>query len=159
MSSATRNTKLAEKISQMRLEIAPIVHVETGVPPPEFPSTMLELFLLTEDQLDTMAHYYAQITPNHTTRMYPQTMDWDRPILARPREGDYTPENCKLNDYERLKIKMRMFAQFIGMRGAETPRWELERQMELLKNKVDHSIAEEERLIPRKFYCGPSTYP
>jgi hypothetical protein len=139
----------------MRLTIAPIVHIESGLPPPEFPSTMLELFLLTEDQLDAMAHFYSQTTPKAQTFSYPQTMDWNRPILTRGRPEE--PEVCKLSDYERLKIKMRMFARFIGMRGAETPTWEYERQLEILKAKIDHSIEEEERHALMKFYQGPHT--
>lgn len=158
MSPTTRNAELAEKISHMRLTIAPIVHVVTGIPPPEFPSTLLQLFLLTEEQLDTMAQYYSQTVQNEETDLYPQKMDWNRPLLARAKEGEIVPENCGLSDCERLKVKMRMFARFIGMRGAETPSWELERQMEILTNKIDHSIQrEEERLIAKKFYRGPST--
>lgn len=149
MLHANRNPQLQEKISQMRLTIAPIVHIGTGLPPPQFPSTMLELFLLTEDQLDEMAHFYSQTTPNAQTICYPQTMDWNRPLLARGTPGE--PADCQLSDHERLKIKMRMFARFIGMRGAETPIWEYERQIEILKAKIDHSIEEEEMYALRKF--------
>ena len=159
MAPADRNPQLKGKISQMRLNIAPIVHVETGIPPLQFPSTMLELFLLTEDQLDAMARYYSQVTPNALTHSYPQTMDWNRPFLAKPRDSEYLPENCRLSDFERLKVKMRMFARFIGMRGAETPKWEYERQIEILKAKIDKSIREEERSIPRKWYSGPPALP
>jgi hypothetical protein len=159
MSPASRKPRLAEKIAQMRLTIAPIVHVSSGLPPPQFPSTMLELFLLTEDQLDAMAHYYSQITPSAATYMYPQTMDWNRPLLNNPKDSGTLPENCNLSDYERLRVKMRMFAKFIGMRGAETPQWEYERQMEVLKARIDHSIEEEEQQIVRKFYQGPPTLP
>jgi hypothetical protein len=155
MAPATRNPALAQKISQMRLNIAPIVHVESGIPPPQFPSTMLELFLLTEDQLDAMARYYSQSTPSALTHCYPQTMDWNKPFLTK---SESIPEECRLSDYERLKVKMRMFAKFIGMRGAETPNWEFERQVEILKANIDRSIEEEERQLMgrRKFYGGPA---
>jgi hypothetical protein len=156
MAPATRNPALAQKISQMRLKIAPIVHVQSGIPPPQFPSTILELFLLTEDQLDAMARYYSQSTPSALTHCYPQTMDWNKSLLTK---GKSIPEECKLSDYERLKVKMRMFARFIGMRGAETPSWEFERQVEILKAKIDQSIEEEDegQLIGRrKFYGGPA---
>ncbi|KAF2875029.1 hypothetical protein BDV95DRAFT_486562 [Massariosphaeria phaeospora] len=160
MAPSTRTPELAEKISQMRLTIAPIVHVESGLAPPQFPTTMLELFLLTEDELDAMARYYSQMTPDLHTHHYPQTMDWDRPFLARSRPGHTLPENCKLNDLERLKVKMRMFARFIGMRGADTPKWEYERQLDILKAKIDRSIEEEERATTRsKWYKGPPTRP
>jgi hypothetical protein len=155
MPLSSRNPELAEKISQMRLTIAPIVHVENGLPAPEFPPNMLSLFLLTEDQLDALAHFYSQSTPDHLTQQYPQTMDWSKPFL----EKDSTlPENCRLNELERVKIKMRMFARFIGMKGAEPPKWEYERQIEILCNKIARSVEEEERSL-RKFWLGPSYRP
>lgn len=158
MAPADRNPQLAEKISHMRLNIAPIVHVETGIPPAQFPSTMLELFLLTEPQLDEMARYYSQSTPSALTHCYPQTMNWDQPFPAKPQDGESVPEDCRLSDYERLKVKMRMFARFIGMKGADTPKWEYERQMEILKARIDKSIIEEERAVlgGRKFFRGPA---
>jgi hypothetical protein len=150
-----RNPELAEKISQMRLTIAPIVHVENGLPAPDFPSMMLNLFLLTEAQLDALAHFYSQSTPDALTHQYPQTMDWSKPFL----EKDATlPENCRLSELERVKVKMRMFARFIGMRGAETPKWEYERQVEVLSNKIAKSVEEEERSL-RKVWLGPSYKP
>lgn len=158
---AQRNPALAHKISQMRLTIAPIVSVRNGRAPPSFPHTMLQLFLLTESELDDMAQYYSQTTPNPTpnslTFAYPQTMDWNRPFLS----ADPTlPDNCKLNDEERLKVKMRMFARFVGMRGAKTPVWEYERQVEILRNKIERSVREEEDdMQRRKFYRGPSAHP
>ncbi|ORY09454.1 hypothetical protein BCR34DRAFT_487227 [Clohesyomyces aquaticus] len=159
MAPANRNPKLAAKIAQMRLTIAPIVHVLSGQSPPEFPSTMLELFLLTEDQLDAMAHYYSQVTPDGFTFNYPQTMDWNRPLLGKPEPGEIGDERCRLSDYERLRIKMRMFARFIGMRGADTPQWEYERHIEILKARINKSVEEEERLQTRKMYGGPPTRP
>lgn len=157
MPLAERNPKLAAKISQMRLTIAPIVHIETGLAPPCFPATMLHLFLLTEAQLDAMAAYYSQSrrTPTAHTFAYPQIMDWHRPFLATDAS---LPEKCRLSDLERLKVKTRMFARFIGMRGAETPRWEYERQVEILRNKIERNIREEE-CIREKFYWGPNKRP
>jgi hypothetical protein len=155
MPLSCRNPKLAEKISQMRLTIAPIVHVQTGLPGPHFPTMMLNLFLLTEDQLDALAHFYSQSTPDALTHQYPQTMDWSKPFLDKDSK---LPENCRLNELERVKVKMRMFARFIGMQGAETPKWEYERQVEILGNKVARSVEEEKKSL-RKVYLGPSYKP
>jgi hypothetical protein len=155
MPLSSRNPELAEKISQMRLTIAPIVHVENGLPAPDFPPMMLNLFLLTEAQLDALAHFYSQSTPDALTHQYPQTMDWSKPFL----EKDTTlPENCRLSELERVKVKMRMFARFIGMQRAETPKWEYERQVEILSNKIARSVGEEERSL-RKVWLGPSYKP
>ncbi|KAI4674201.1 hypothetical protein J4E85_008625 [Alternaria conjuncta] len=156
MSPWNRNPALANKIAEMRLTIAPIVHVETGIPAPEFPSTMLDLFLLTEAQLDALAAYYSQTHSTDLTNQYPQTMNWQQPFLDA---SDTLPENCKLGELERLKIKMRMFARFIGMRGADTPRWEYDRQIEILRNKIQRRITDEEEKVLRKFYQGPVSRP
>ena len=155
MSLKDRNPELALKILQMRLTIAPILHVQTGKPAPDYPYSMLDLFLLTEDQLDALAYYYSQVTPSELTHQYPQTMNWDQPFLDK---DPALPENCRLNDLERLKIKMRMFARFIGMRGAATPIWEYERQIEILGNKIERSVQEEEAMA-KKYYWGPTAKP
>jgi hypothetical protein len=150
-----RNPELALKISQMRLTIAPIVHVRTGLPCPVFPKSMFNLFLLTESQLDQLAQYYSQTSPSELTHLYPRTMDWTKPFLC---VDDGLPENCKLSELERVKIKMRMFARFIGMDGADTPVWEYERQVEILRNKVARNVEEEEK-SSRKVYRGPDYQP
>ncbi len=139
----------------MRLNIAPIFHVVTGRPAPEFPPTMLSLFLLTEDQLDALAHYYSQVISSEFTHAYPTTMRWDHDFLSQ----DLTlPENCRLSDLERLQIKMRLFARFIGMRGAETPLWQYEREVEILGNKIARSVRNEQ-LSLEKTYRGPLADP
>lgn len=154
-SLSERNPELAAKISQMRLIIAPIVHVVTGQPAPDFPKTMLSLFTLTEAQLDALAIYYCQAhTPTALTYQYPQTMDWNKPFLVADAA---LPDDCKLSEMERLKVKMRMFARFIGMRGADTPRWEYERQVEILGNKVGRVVRqEEEDSLRNKAFQGPN---
>lgn len=160
MTLAHRNPALANKINQMRLTIAPIVHIHTGEPASPFPLTMLQLFLLNEPQLDAMAAYYSQTStspsPTSLKFAYPQTMDWNRPCLSN---DPSLPENCKLSDLERLRVKMRMFARFIGMRGAETPRWEYERQVEILACKIERTVREEARVEARKFYSGRNAWP
>lgn len=152
-----RNPELALKISQMRLTVAPIVHVRTGFPAPDYPPTMLSLFTLTEAQLDRLAEYYSQShTPTELTYQYPTTMDWSKPVLQN---DPALPEDCKLTGIERLKIKMRMFARFIGMRGADTPLWEHERAIEILGNKIGHSVQQEkEDSLHNKGFKGLPRY-
>ncbi|KAH6637995.1 hypothetical protein C7974DRAFT_374602 [Boeremia exigua] len=127
------NPALAAKLAQMRLPIAPIVHLTTGLPGPCYPHTLLHLFTLTEPQLDALAAFYSQTSPSEYSNAYPQTMDWGRACLSR---DPGLPEECRMRDLERLKVKMRMFARFVGMRGAETPGWEVERQVELLGRRI-----------------------
>lgn len=160
MALSQRNPALAQKLSQMRLKIAPIVNITTGLPPSPFPTTMLSLFVLTEPELDAMAAYYSQTDPSPSptslTFAYPQTMDWNRELLRN--EPGMLPEE-KLSDVERLKVKMRMFARFIGMRGAETPRWEYERGVEILARRIERRVRWEEELeMRRKVFMGPRAW-
>ncbi|KAF1932374.1 uncharacterized protein M421DRAFT_54504 [Didymella exigua CBS 183.55] len=156
-SLAERNPDLALKVSQMRLTIAPIVHVVTGVPAPDYPRTILSLFTLTEVQLDNLAEYYSQShTPTVLTYKYPTTMDWNKPVLQN---DPALPSDCKFSEIERLKIKMRMFARFIGMRGADTPTWEHERAVEILGKKIRWVVRqEEEKMLQNKGYRGLPRY-
>ena len=84
-------------------------------------------------------------------------MDWLRPVLST---DPTLPENCKLSDLERLQVKMRMFARFVGMKGAETPRWEIERQVEILRNKIERSVREEaeSRARGKVFWNGSAPF-
>jgi hypothetical protein len=68
-------------------------------------------------------------------------------------------EEEKLSDVERLSVKMRMFAQFIGRTGAETPRWEYERGVEILASRIERQIRWEEELEQRrKLFMGPRAW-
>jgi hypothetical protein len=81
-------------------------------------------------------------------------MDWAHQFLDASEE---LPEDCRLSALERLKVKMRMFARFVGMRGAQTPMWEYERQVQILGNKARWAVREEERReeeMGRKMYSG-----
>lgn len=107
-----------------------------------------------------MADYYSQTNPNPTptslTFAYPTTMDWNRDLLC---VDPTLPEDCRLSDVERLRVKMRMFARFIGMRGAETPRWEYQRGVEILANRIGHQIRDEEKEeARRKLFMGPRAW-
>ncbi|OAF99083.1 uncharacterized protein CC84DRAFT_1169781 [Paraphaeosphaeria sporulosa] len=107
-----------------------------------------------------MAAYYSQNNPDPSptslTFAYPQTMDWNRELL-RNEPGMLAEE--KLSDVERLKVKIRMFARFIGMKGAETPRWEYERGVEILARRIERRVRlEEETEMRRKVFMGPRAW-
>ncbi|QIW95432.1 hypothetical protein AMS68_000950 [Peltaster fructicola] len=85
MAPSTRaNPALTRKIATLQLTLAPFVPLPAGVPHPAFPKTLLAFHLLTEDELDSLAHYYHQSTPGPWTHQYPATMNWDKDFLARP---------------------------------------------------------------------------
>jgi hypothetical protein len=57
------NAALTKQIATLQLELAPLVPLPTGPPHPAFPKTLLAFHLLTEDELDSIAHHYHQSTP------------------------------------------------------------------------------------------------
>lgn len=80
------NALLSKKIATLQLELAPLVPLPEGPPHPSFPKTLLAFHLLTEDELDSIAHHYHQSTPGPWTQHYPALMNWDKEFLAKPRE-------------------------------------------------------------------------
>ncbi|PPJ58479.1 hypothetical protein CBER1_05619 [Cercospora berteroae] len=82
--STRRNSALAKKIATLQLRLAPLVPLPAGPPHPAFPKTLMAFHLLTEDELDSIAHYYHQSTPSQWTHHYPANMNWDKDFLAKP---------------------------------------------------------------------------
>jgi hypothetical protein len=81
------NAALTKKIATLQLELAPLVPLPTGPTHPAFPKTLLAFHLLTEDELDSIAHHYHQSTPGPWTQHYPALMNWDKDFLARSDNG------------------------------------------------------------------------
>ena len=154
MAPGTRNNPALEaKIAALRLQLHPLVSVVSGEPHPAFPGTMLQLMLLTERQLDSLAHFYSQSTPDAFTMAYPQPMRWDKRFLAVPRSPAPRRANAmaRLSPAQRLAVKRRLFAKFIGMRGTDTPLWEVHAYVRVLDDHIRHSVQEEERRTMRKW--------
>ncbi|TKA28198.1 hypothetical protein B0A50_04170 [Salinomyces thailandicus] len=78
-----RNSELLKKISTLQLKLAPLIPLPSGLPHSDFPTTLMAFHLLTEDQLDSIAHHYHQTTPGPWTNMYPAPMNWDKEFLAK----------------------------------------------------------------------------
>jgi hypothetical protein len=79
-----RNSALLRKISTLQLKLSPLVPLPSGPPHPAFPKTLMAFHLLTEDELDSIAHYYHQSTPGPWTNHYPANMNWDKEFLSKP---------------------------------------------------------------------------
>ncbi|KAK1972981.1 hypothetical protein LY78DRAFT_649906 [Colletotrichum sublineola] len=73
---AARNAAFQDKIRQMRLPLAPLVQMSTGAVHPAFPATLLNFWLLTEDQLDDLARFYHQRSPSPWSGQYPCPITW-----------------------------------------------------------------------------------
>ena len=98
---AAKNPMLARKIMEMRLPLSPLVHICSGEPHPDFPVTILQFWLLSDTQLESLARFYHQDTPGPYTRQYPCPITWS-PGLS-------------------LEEKRRKIGKFIGLRGCHTP--------------------------------------
>jgi hypothetical protein len=85
----------------MSLQLAPLVQLTTGAIHPSFPRTLLAFWLLTDAELDSLAHFYHQRTPCVWTLQYPCPVSWP-PGLS-------------------IEEKRRKLGRFIGLRGCETP--------------------------------------
>ncbi|KAK4128402.1 hypothetical protein N657DRAFT_563121 [Parathielavia appendiculata] len=98
---AAKNPAFLQKLQQMSLQLAPLVQLTTGQVHPSFPRTLLAFWLLTEPELDSLAHFYHQRTPCAWTAQYPCPVLWG-PGLS-------------------IEDKRRKLGRFIGLRGCETP--------------------------------------
>jgi hypothetical protein len=145
----SRNPAFAARIAALRLTLWPIYpsHIAYGPPHAAFPPTMLHFHLLTEDNMDSFAHYYSQSTPNPTTTLYPAVMNWDKEFLAQPPvspgEWDRTKEEWQLSTLDRISIKRRMVGKFIGLSGQETPAWEVRAKLTWLEKTFEARLEEE----------------
>lgn len=127
-----KNAAFRAKLAQMKIRLSPIVQISTGAVHPEFPATILNYWLLTEAQLDSLALFYHQRYPNEFTMSYPCPVTW-------PAEG------LSIGD------KRRKIGRFIGLRGCESPimiKTEQEIQEEVRKN----AALEEERRLRQKIW-------
>ncbi|KAK4550262.1 hypothetical protein LTR36_003229 [Oleoguttula mirabilis] len=86
-----RNSVLAKKIATLQLKLAPLVPLPSGPPHPSFPKTLMAFHLLSEDELDSIAHYYHQSTPGPWSNHYPENMNWDKDFLAKEAATHHSP--------------------------------------------------------------------
>ncbi|SPO00852.1 uncharacterized protein DNG_03600 [Cephalotrichum gorgonifer] len=90
-----------QKVKQLALPLAPLVQITTGHVHPAFPKYLLNFWLLTDDELDSLFEFYHQKGRNPYKVEYPEPVDWD--------------ENLDTME------KRRRFGRFIGLRGCESP--------------------------------------
>ncbi|KAI4199431.1 MAG: hypothetical protein LQ346_002569 [Caloplaca aetnensis] len=97
------------KLTHLSTTLAPLLSITSGTAHPSFPSTILHYHLLTEDQLNELAHHYHQRTPSRFSLCYPL------PVVGRWHHGTTGQGEAKLED------KRRRFGRFVGLRGCESP--------------------------------------
>lgn len=128
-----RRPELKRKLRDMAIELSPLVQITTGHIHPSFPRKMLQFWLLTDRQLEDMAHFYHQRTPSTWSSHYPCPVTW----------------NSNLS----LEEKRRKIGKFIGLRGCDTPVW-LKSEDEIAKEARQARIADEEEMWKRKMNPG-----
>ncbi|KAI2629739.1 hypothetical protein GGR54DRAFT_635920 [Hypoxylon sp. NC1633] len=126
---AATNAAFREKLQQMALPLAPLVQLTTGEVHPAFPGTLLNFWLLTDAQLEELAHFYHQRTPCRWTLHYPCPIAWSS---AMP-----------------LEEKRRLIGRFIGLRGCETP-LRVKSEDEILEDARQARVAEDDDAWRRK---------
>ncbi|KAK6841975.1 hypothetical protein PG990_006036 [Apiospora arundinis] len=127
---AAENTAFREKVRQMALPLAPLVQLTTGDVHPRFPSTLLNFWLLTDHELESLASFYHQRTPCVWTRHYPCPVVWS-PSMP-------------------LEEKRRKIGKFIGLRGCETPVAAPKSEEQLLEEARQARWREEDEMWRRK---------
>lgn len=95
-----RNPVLEAKLRQMALPLAPLVQLTTGQVHPDFPSMLVNYWLLTGAQMDSLAEFYHQRIPCEWTRHYPCPITWGEALT--------------------LEEKRRKIGKFIGLRGVSS---------------------------------------
>ena len=126
-----KNPALAWKLEEMRLPLSPLVHICSGLPHPEFPLAVLQFWLLTDAQLESLAHFYHQRTPGPLSAHYPCPITWD----------SRWP----------LEQKRRKIGQFIGLKGCLSP---LKTEEQILEEVRREAMREEEEAL-----CRGKMYP
>lgn len=101
-----RNPALAHKLRQMALPLSPLVQLTTGAVHPDFPTNVLQFWLLTDGQLESLAGFYHQATPAGASPS-PWAAQYPCPVRWR--------SDAPLED------KRRRMGRFIGLRGCESP--------------------------------------
>lgn len=124
-----RNPGLARKIEQMALPLAPLVQLTTGFVHPAFPKTVLNFWLLTDEQLEALAQFYHQKTPGPWTAQYPCPITWNSNLP--------------------LEEKRRKMGKFIGLRGCESPIL-LKTEEEIMADARRARVAADEEMWRRK---------
>lgn len=119
-----------ERVALMRQPLLPLVNVVTAQPHPAFPENFLCFWLLTDAQLDELAHFYNQATPmDPHWRQYPCPVNWAEDLTTLE--------------------KRRKFGKFIGLRGCDTP-IKIMTEEEIMAEARLARLAEEEEMWRRK---------
>ncbi|KAI4217159.1 MAG: hypothetical protein LQ351_000468 [Letrouitia transgressa] len=119
-------TLFARRLHHLRTSLCPLLSVTTDAPHPAFPPTILHYHLLTEAELNELAHFYHQSTPTAHSVCYPMSVvhRWkvpDPPDTPTPIAIDTTQTPAPTQAQAGIEAKRRRFGRFLGLRGCESP--------------------------------------
>ncbi|KAL8940770.1 MAG: hypothetical protein Q9211_002113 [Gyalolechia sp. 1 TL-2023] len=106
------------KLAHLTTPLAPLLSITSGTCHPSYPATVLSYHLLTEEQLDALAHHYHQRTPSQWSLCYPL------PVVGRWHAGSgalATAPHGPVRGEAHVEAKRRRFGRFMGLRGCESP--------------------------------------
>ncbi|KAJ6781970.1 hypothetical protein PWT90_02035 [Aphanocladium album] len=98
-----RNPDFARKLQDMAQPLIPLVRLDTGAVPVDFPSTILQFWLLTDAQLERLAVFYHQAPPAAGGTLSPWACQYPCPVRWRSDAP--------------LEEKRRRMGRFIGLGG------------------------------------------
>ena len=123
---------LHDKLRDLSHPLSPLVQVTTGYVHPAFPKLLLNFWLLTCDELDSLMEFYHQKGDSMHMREYPLPVGWEEGM-----------------DLER---KRRRFGRFIGLRGCESPMRESFRDLRIFGEELRPWESGEKSPRKRKWY-------
>jgi len=109
--SPNQKPELATRIAALKMNLAPLVPMPAGDAHPAFPRTLLAYHLLTEDEVDSIAHYHHQSTPGIWTHQYPSCMNWDKDFLRR---ASVNLTQSRRQSQAQVQEEVDMWAHFIA---------------------------------------------
>lgn len=104
-SSSPEKSLLNRRFAHLLRPLCPLLSVETGQPHPAFPATLLNYHLLTNAQLDDLAHFYHQRTPGPNSLRYPMPIvsRYWAPAVTPVEQGSVTEEESVDNFFDHVE--------------------------------------------------------
>ncbi|KAL9604837.1 MAG: hypothetical protein Q9219_000285 [cf. Caloplaca sp. 3 TL-2023] len=121
--STSASLQFRRKLNHLSTPLAPLLSITAGTPHPFFPATILHYHLLTEDQLNELAHHYHQRTPSRWSLCYPLPVVGRWHVVGSSTASTIpTQQEATVGQgMPTLEDKRRRFGRFVGLRGCESP--------------------------------------
>ena len=138
--------------------LAPLLSIETGRPHPRFPATLLQFHLLSNKEVEDLAHFYHQDTPSQYSLQYPMPVvaRWHAPaeevddevqeqVVEIRRRLGYAVDHFAMESTALLAGKRRRFGRFMGLQGMRSAEGEGEMREAMERWVADEMAKREQR--------------